>query len=293
METPEEKAEHIVLEAERSKARIFEVSGKPTGNLEIEKIDKAKQNDQSYAQALLIDDSYLVMGSQLEPKIRLIIEQGGYVDLAKLLPRDRVEREEDNRLEHIIKGGQTFLVPAADQNLAVISNFARWEQAFRNYMNVFARVHPGRVTELIQYIHVIEIASSSFPWDNVYRYDKELSLNPQCNWGIILQQAWSLFMREKNGNAYQNHTRHNPNNKGNGNGSGKNNGNKRICYKFNQGKCTYGFACKFEHKCEICAKYRHGAYSCRKLMNNVNNGGGSHDRDDRTHHHEKKSNLAK
>ena len=46
--------------------------------------------------------------------------------------------------------------------------------------------------------------------------------------------------------------------------SGKGGVNRNICYKFNRGRCTYGFNCKFEHKCAICGKFGHGACNCRK-----------------------------
>ena len=264
-ESAGEKAERIVLEAEKAKARIFKVSG--NGN-------KLKNIDSSYAQAVLIHDDYLAVGSHLDEKLRDKIIQGGYVDLAKLLPRDRLDREEDHRLEQVIRGGQSFFVPMSEKNVTPVNSFNRWEQAFRLYLNVYSRGNPTRVSELIQYIHVIEVANGAFPWENVYRYDKEfrlhMSLHPERNWGIILQQAWSLYMRERpvNGNNASsgsgNTSQGNSQKQGNGNENG-NNRMKKICYKFNQGKCTYGFSCKFDHRCGVCAKFGHGAVNCRKI----------------------------
>ena len=174
-------------------------------------------------------------------------------------------------MEIINKGGQTFWVPVSDRESSSINSFAKWEHAFRVYMNIFARVHPGRVTELIQYINVIEIAASSFQWDQVYRNDREFRIHmakhPERNWGIILQQAWSLYLRvnhsSKSSSNYQ----------GQGEGaSNHNNANhpKKICFRFNQGKCAFGFSCKFDHRYGICNKLGHGAFSCRKveLQNN-------------------------
>ena len=151
-------------------------------------------------QAVLIDDDYLAVGTHIDEKYREKIKQGAYVDFSKLIGKDRLDREEDHRLEKILKGGQPFYVPAVDRNLTPISNYHKWEQAFRVYMKIYAGANPSRVTELIQYNHIIEVASCSFPWENVYRCDKEfrihMSLHPQRNWGIILQQAWSLYVRD-------------------------------------------------------------------------------------------------
>ena len=38
----------------------------------------------------------------------------------------------------------------------------------------------------------------------------------------------------------------------------------KKCWKFNKGKCTYGFNCKFDHRCGICNKFDHGAHNCRR-----------------------------
>lgn len=38
---------------------------------------------------------------------------------------------------------------------------------------------------------------------------------------------------------------------------------REPCRNFNRGKCDYGKACKFDHKCSICGKFGHGAFSCR------------------------------
>ena len=49
-----------------------------------------------------------------------------------------------------------------------------------------------------------------------------------------------------------------------GHGQGQRRSRRNICWKFNQGKCTYGMSCKFEHRCGICNKWGHGAHMCRR-----------------------------
>ena len=40
---------------------------------------------------------------------------------------------------------------------------------------------------------------------------------------------------------------------------------REPCKCFNKGKCTYGLACAYDHRCTIpkCGKFGHGAHVCR------------------------------
>ena len=199
---------------------------------------------------------------------------GGYMDFTKLLPKDRVRIKEDQRMEMVNRGGPTFWVPVADTEDNAINSYIKWEQAFRMYMNIFIKAHPNRATELLEYNHIIEIATSTFHWDNMYKYDREfhihMSLNPQHNWGVILQQAWSLYLHPNNSMGNSSNTPRNGHGQGGGgsnnnNRGGNNSGGKRTCFRFNRGDCPYGFNCKFKHKCGIYRKYGHGAVNCRKV----------------------------
>ena len=237
-----------------------------------------KEIDNSRIQAVLIDEDYLAIGTHVEVGLKQRIEVGAYVDLARLLPRNKVASEEDHRLEMVNKGGMSFWVPIADRELSAINSYIRWEQAFRVYMNVFAKVNPDRVTELLQYNHVIETAAVSYPWDNVYKYDREFRIHmgehPQWNWGVILQQAWALYMK---GSISTNPSQNQQSFKQN---QGQGTPFRKTCFKYNRGKCTYGFRCKFDHRCGICGKPGHGAYNCRKAIERT-----ERDRDDYKNDH--------
>ena len=131
-------------------------------------------------------------------------------------------------------------------------------------MNIYVRAHPDRASEMLQYNHIIEIAPSSFNWEQVYRYNREfrlhMSAHPHRNWGIILQQAWSLYLKSGEGisaNA--------PAMQGKNHNNNSQSDRKKIGYRYNQGKCAYRFNCKFDHHCGICNKWGHGAHSCRKM----------------------------
>ena len=97
-----------------------------------------------------------------------------------------------------------------------------------------------------------------YMWDNVYLYDVEfrihISQNPERHWSTILQQAWSMFLKDRV--KY-----------GKGSGDSKNRSRTREpCRRFNKGNCTYGINCKFDHRCSIpnCGKLGHGAHICRR-----------------------------
>ena len=159
-----------------------------------------------------------------------------------------------------MQGGSTFFVPVADRDSSgSINSFNCWEQAFRAYSNVYTKFYPERATELIQYNQLIYTASQTFMWNNVYRYDKEfrihLSNYPQRNWGVILQQAWSVYLKDRITPKFQDQQKSPVNG-----GAGR---KKEICKRFNKGKCTKGYRCQFDHRCLKCGKFGHGEHICR------------------------------
>ena len=70
--------------------------------------------------------------------------------------------EDDHRLEIVNKNGYTFLSPVADREAVQITNYNKWEQAFRVYSNVLTARFPEKSTELLQYSHTIHTASMSY-----------------------------------------------------------------------------------------------------------------------------------
>ena len=197
------------------------------------------------------------------------IENGEYVDFARLLPRDRFQIEEDNRMEIVNRDGKTFFVPASSGDGASINNFSCWEQAFRVFSNIYPRRFPERSAELIQYNHIIHTAALTFTWENVYLYDHDFRLHlvryPHRSWAIILQQAWTMRLKDRN-SLSSNRT---PEQRGKG--------KRDVCWHYNNGRCTFGSGCKFEHKCAICGKFGHGSHICRKA--NGKGTGRDYDRD--------------
>ena len=66
---------------------------------------------------------------------------------------------------------------------------------------MYTKEFPSRANELIQYNHVIYTASLSYAWDNVYMYEREFQAHlakfPNCSWAIILQQAWTMYLKDR------------------------------------------------------------------------------------------------
>ena len=258
----QERADFLIRQAEANKAQMLEVPGNE-GN-----IANQEQSNEGNGDCLhyVVDEKYLVIGNYVEDSLRQKIENGEYVDFSKLLPRDRVAFEEDQRMELVNRDGHTYFIPARGGAMGSensISNFLRWEQAFRVYSNIYTSKNPSRASELIQYNHIIHTASMAFHWDNVYLYDKEfrihMAMYPRRSWAIILQQAWTMRMRDRI------IRRENFGRQG-----GKKFSKRDVCWRYNKGKCTYGNNCKFEHRCSECNKFGHGAHICRR----ANGGGG-------------------
>ena len=106
------------------------------------------------------DDDFFHLTCHIEPSLIHKIEKGEFVELEKLLPKGKLGKNEENRLEWVQSDGGTFLVPAQKDN--TISSFQRWEQAFRAYATIYCGANPQRSKEIWQYIMVINTAASSY-----------------------------------------------------------------------------------------------------------------------------------
>ena len=114
------------------------------------------------------DDDFFHPTCHINPTLIHKIERGEFVELEKLLPKDRSKlgrgSNDDNRLEWVHRDGGSFLVPA--QRDGKIGSFRRWEQAFRAYATIYCGANPHRAKEIWQYITVINTAATSCLWDS-------------------------------------------------------------------------------------------------------------------------------
>ena len=86
------------------------------------------------------DDDFFHLTCHIEPNLRSKIERGDFVDLEKLLPRNkfphRLSRE--GKLELVNKDGMTYFVPATDKDNS-INGIKRSDQAFRVYAAIYCK----------------------------------------------------------------------------------------------------------------------------------------------------------
>ena len=274
----QKRAEKTILEAEKYKALIANPPGENYDSIN-------NMNETLQVRDVgsgLTDDDFFHLTCHIEPSLVSKIEKGEFIDLDKLLPKDKKKRSEDNRMEWVhSEGGGTYLAPVADR-VNRISGYRKWEQAFRVYATIFCGANPHRSKEIWQYVSVINTAATSYIWENVYEYDVTfrhlMAFNPARSWAVTYNQMWNLCMKDPLT------PKGNPFNKGyggshhNGYSGGGSQGQRasatggpprkkgRYCWYFNRGeKCIYGKKCRFIEKCSCCDATTHGVNTCPKL----------------------------
>ena len=98
---------------------------------------------------------------------------------------------------------------------------------------------------------------------------------------MILQQAWSLRLRDRiNNQVYGPAVNLNNSNRGK---------NNEPCRRFNRGRCNFGTGCRYEHRCSYCFKFGHGSVNCRKAIADRSGGGHNNNQNNQNRgaaHHE-------
>ena len=183
---------------------------------------------------------------------------------------------DDNVMELVTRGGQTFFAPAHDRD-SKITNVKKWDSAFRVYAAIYSEANPTRAAEIWQYIYVIHKAASNYYWDNVAFYDftfrQLMARKPWRSWSKTYNQAWNLAMIDpisKNNNSGKNFQ-----------GSGGGQQQKRdwrddCCWRYNKNRCNKtANDCKFDHRCTYCGGWNHEYFNCRKRLRKQSGGGNS------------------
>ena len=156
-----DNADEVVLNAEHLKEKIQPPKGKSI-------------NYQKFIQSVDDDDEFFHVTCHIDDNLRSKISKGKFVDLERLLPKDRIgvgslaTNPSENRVELVTREGHTFFKPVKESQ---INGLRKWEQAFRIYAAIYTNANPERSGEIWQYIHTINVAASSYQWDNVATYD--------------------------------------------------------------------------------------------------------------------------
>ena len=114
----------------------------------------------------VMDDDFFHLTCHIDNALKNKIENGEYMDLDKLLPKDNgfygkaVAVSNETKLGWVLSEGSTYLVLA--KNTSRINCFRHWEQAFRMYATVYCTKKPTRTREIWQYVSVINTASMSY-----------------------------------------------------------------------------------------------------------------------------------
>ena len=212
---------------------------------------------------LMEDDEFFHITCHVDPVLRAKIERGEFVELEKILPKEKFRSKSDEgHLEFFNRDGHTYLAPANRE--VKISNVHKWEQAFRVYAAIYSKANPARAAEIWQYVYVINTAAAAYIWENVSFYDytfrQMMSVNPQRSWSKIFNQVWNLAMHEpistqKGQQTYQGYGGQ-LNRFSGGSNFGKKKRKSDACWKYNPNE-SCGPNCNFEHKCSYCRQYSH------------------------------------
>ena len=144
------------------------------------------------------------------------------------------------------------------------------------YATIYCTRNPSRACKIWQYMSIINTASMSYSWDNVYHHDvvfrQLMEFNPSRSWAVTYNQMWNLSMTNPLNSQNQQGRRSfggsGPNLGSVGNNQNQNNAKRKIdyCWSFNKGmKCKFGRKCKFIERCSYCDATSHGVVNCDKL----------------------------
>lgn len=247
-----EHADEVIREIQQNKAAL----AKPSGELSEEFMNQI--------QSLVAEFKHFHLVSHVDKKLKDQIHgQDFTVEFHRLLPRSRARKGTNEQKMHLVHNeGASYFVPA-DKDGREISSYKIWEVAFKIFMGIFVEKWPERAKELLQYSHIIQTASNTYPWENVYNYDVEfreiMTESPFKHWGMISHQTWSLQLGEPvNKVGFQAVAKV---------ASGERSPqvkSRKICWRFNKGRCNFGSNCEYDHRCSHCLKEGHGRHQCFK-----------------------------
>ena len=261
-------ADKLIAQAEKFRANI----SAPKGTDELKLGANETDNDN--------DDDFFHISCHIEAGLQEKIECREFVGHEKLLPKERYMTPGDERkLELVTHEGQAFFTPMQDKS-AKITGLRKWEQAFRIYAAIYSKAQPHRASEIWQYIYTINLAASSYHWENVAFYDNTfrhlMFMKPKRSWAKTYTQGWNLAMTE----PLSNRGEHNANFvQKKGVSAGQSGGGKSwkdcCCWKYNKNRCEKTAAdCNWDHRCRYCGGWNHSFVNCQKRARKSGDGAG-------------------
>ena len=100
--------------------------------------------------------------------MRLKIERGEFIDLERLLPKERASNRGQDDLNRqlfqlITQGTNTFIEQPVSKS-GEINSIRKWDQAFCIYAAIYTQANPERAAEIWQYVYVIHTAAAANHW---------------------------------------------------------------------------------------------------------------------------------
>ena len=166
LDEAKEKATRMIVEAEKYKALVNTPPGKQNFLQQEGEVGGVGLRENAGAR-MDVDDEFFHVTCHVDVGMKGKIQRGEFIELERLLPKTK--KSIDGRMDLIFKEGKSYFVPAAPDNK--ITGIRRWEQAFRIYAAIYSEANPSRAAEIWQYVHVINLAASTYVWDNVATYD--------------------------------------------------------------------------------------------------------------------------
>ena len=258
-----ETADRLVIDAEKFRATVAAPPGQFTSSS-----NEMFNNMTEFLRLMAAnkaDDEFFHITCHVAPVLKGRIKRGEYVDLDKLLPKNRMQvMTGDDEIAVVRRNGDTFTIPQNKETK--ITNIRKWKQAFRVYAAIYSNANPNRSAEIWQYVYVINTAAMSYAWENVLYYDftfrQLMHANPTRSWAKTYSQIWSLAMCDP--------IHKNP---GNGNSHGSRpglSGNNKFdwrdncCWGYNKAGSCRRWNCKFDHRCSFCGSFSHAKIACVK-----------------------------
>ena len=254
----------MILEAEKFKASIAPKPGKSDDNRVGQLVNQLKQSRVHDGDC---DDEFFHITYHIDPALKEKIEKGQFVDLEKLLPRDKSQMlKEDNVMQFHYRDGNAYWAPANSDKC--ISNVRKWEQAFRLYAAIYSEANPLRSSEIWQYVYVVNHAAMSYTWKNVSFYDITfrhlMEKHPNHSWAKTYTQMWNIAMTDLLSKTHKFAPSH-------ATRSGTPNCPK-YCWKYNKNRLHPG-NCDFVHRCSYCDCGCYGRWNCLKRKREGNRDG--------------------
>ena len=293
----QQATDQLLLQAEKFKARVeapkgtyLASSSNNTGNLMPYDYDKLREkfitneglgpidSEILFLRNFDQDDEFFHVTSQIDPSLKSKIERGEFIDLERLLPKDKFGNRGHDELNKqlyqlITQGTNTYMSSSLDQRGNRINNIRKWDQAFRVFAAIYTQANPSRAGEIWQYVYVIHTAATSNPWENVAYYDitfRELMASkPWRNWGKTYTQGWNMAFHNgsTHGSAMVASTSSNRSSNSNGQGQNGHSWKDDCCWRYNKNKCKRtSNECRYDHRCTHCAGWFHSWNNCRKRL---------------------------